>query len=93
MPKARTVLSDSDLTAYSKERLQCKISMLIGCARLLSRPFQCDMPDVAMIFRNLVASLGADEQARVQFFVSHPDLELRTIFLIENIHDLRQSLP
>lgn len=54
MPKARTVLTDAELIAYSKEHLQYEISMLVGCAHLLGRPFQSDMPEVAQIFRNVV---------------------------------------
>ena len=52
MPKARKVLSDSDLGAFSKQHIQYEISMLWGCGQLLMRDLQGASPDLITLLRN-----------------------------------------
>jgi hypothetical protein len=54
MAKPRNVLKDADLIAYSKAHVLYEISMLVGCGRLLSHPFQREPVDLATVLRNVV---------------------------------------
>jgi hypothetical protein len=54
MAKARKVLSNPGLIAYSKEHVLYEISMLVECGHLLARSFQSESVDLARVLRNVV---------------------------------------
>ena len=54
MPKARTILSDSELIAYSKEHVQYEITMLWSCGQLLMCDLHGASPHLIALLRNAV---------------------------------------
>ena len=55
MAKARNVLSNPELIAYSKEHVHYEVWMLVECVNLLSRrPFETESEVVATLLRNTV---------------------------------------
>ena len=54
MAKARKVLSDGDLIAYSKELVQYEISMLVACGRLSTRQFRSESAELAEVLHNAI---------------------------------------
>jgi len=54
MAKARKVLSDPDLIAYSQEHVQYEISMLVACGHLSTRQFRSESTDLATVLHNAI---------------------------------------
>jgi hypothetical protein len=76
MPKARKILSDSELIAYSKQHVQYEIAMLLGCQQLLMRSFESSSQNLKVVLRNvLVESFAIHLRNLVDFLYPGPNIK------------------